>query len=728
MNISKYITILFLPLLLFSFCTAQEDALRQLQEAQMNRQHLAQRKNIDSLQKIMQTASDTVKINCLNALSIAYYIYNTDTARNYATKAYQLATAIHYTKGMADGLLNLAQIKQERGDINGAEQYFRQACGLYGQADNANEYNEAVARLGYNLMLQLRFEEARSLKEKNLLYYSSRYDSANMVYTYRDIGTTYDEQGYYEKAFGYYYKDMLISRDIQEYKGLRRDLYMWGNYYLAGLYKDAGDDKTALMYFRLSAEKAKEYELPDVYNSRMGDIYVLQHQYDTARYYYRMAYHFTAMRLVDTPIQKYFLTDQLISIGETFLKQQQYDSALAYLVKPLQFCFPANFFSLPVLYDAALACQGKKQFAASFQYTGQLLDIARKSGARQDVCNALEMYWKLYEQTGNKDSAYKYHLLFSSLKDTLANDKQLRNIAVQEMKTENQLQESKITLLAKEKKIQQQQKLLLLLLLFGLGAIMFILFRYHLLKQHNEAGKRRQAENELSLQKLEAQRTKAAFEQKATVLEMQALRAQMNPHFIFNSLNAINRFILKNDKAQASEFLTKFSRLIRLILQNSQSAFIPLEKELESLQLYLELEALRFEHHFEFIINVDDTLETDIIKVPPLIIQPYVENAIWHGLMHKEEKGQLEIALFQQQNMLCCRIADNGIGRNKAKELRSKSAAAYKSMGMQITASRIEMLQQKELTDTHIQVNDLVLPDGSAGGTEVILKIPTAHD
>ena len=223
-------------------------------------------------------------------------------------------------------------------------------------------------------------------------------------------------------------------------------------------------------------------------------------------------------------------------------------------------------------------------------------------------------------------------------------------------------------------------------------------------------------------------RRQAELQKQATELEMQALRAQMNPHFIFNSLNSINRFILQNNKALASEYLTKFSRLVRLILQNSQTAFIALESEIESLQLYLELEAVRFDHHFEFKVTVEDDLDTDIIKIPPLIIQPYAENAIWHGLMHKEEKGNLEIELFRQEDLLYCRITDDGIGRAKAAQLKSKSASAHKSMAMQITASRIEMLQQKNNLDVQIKITDLILPDGAAGGTEVILKIPVHYD
>jgi ligand-binding sensor domain-containing protein len=239
---------------------------------------------------------------------------------------------------------------------------------------------------------------------------------------------------------------------------------------------------------------------------------------------------------------------------------------------------------------------------------------------------------------------------------------------------------------------------------------------------------RMQQKFRLRLERSEKERQLAELSQKGAELEMQALRAQMNPHFIFNSLNSINRFILQNNKAQASEYLTKFSKLVRMILQNSQASLITLESELEALELYLDLEALRFDHHFNYKITVAKDMDVDILKVPPLIIQPYAENAIWHGLMNKEEKGKLDIDISQTSDHLLFKITDDGIGRKKAVELKSKSASTHKSMGMQITASRIEMLQQKKQLDTYIKITDLVLADGSAGGTEVIIKMPLMYE
>jgi LytS/YehU family sensor histidine kinase len=175
---------------------------------------------------------------------------------------------------------------------------------------------------------------------------------------------------------------------------------------------------------------------------------------------------------------------------------------------------------------------------------------------------------------------------------------------------------------------------------------------------------------------------------------------------------------------QASEYLTKFSRLVRLILQNSQATLISLENELEALKLYLELEELRFEQHFTYKISVPKDIDIEILKVPPLIIQPYVENAIWHGLMHKEEKGHLDIEVAQEENYLLFKITDDGIGRKQAELLNSKKDSRHKSMGLKITADRIAMLNKLNNNESPVTTNDLVHNDGSAAGTEVIIKIP----
>ena len=212
------------------------------------------------------------------------------------------------------------------------------------------------------------------------------------------------------------------------------------------------------------------------------------------------------------------------------------------------------------------------------------------------------------------------------------------------------------------------------------------------------------------------------LKQRASDLEMQALRAQMNPHFIFNCLSSINRFILKNESVAASDYLTKFSKLIRMVLNNSKNASISLEEELEMLRLYLDLEKLRFKNSFEYRICVPEGLDTNSVYIPPLLLQPVAENAIWHGLMHKEGPGTLEINFAREENYLNCYLTDNGVGRQKAQSFKSKSVEKQRSLGTQITADRIA-LNNKDSDPGDFNIEDLVDTDGHASGTRVTLRI-----
>ncbi len=217
---------------------------------------------------------------------------------------------------------------------------------------------------------------------------------------------------------------------------------------------------------------------------------------------------------------------------------------------------------------------------------------------------------------------------------------------------------------------------------------------------------------------------KAEFDRKLANVELNALRAQMNPHFIFNCLNSIDYYILKNDTDKASDYLNRFSRLIRLILQNSRSEYVNLREELEALKLYIEMESLRFEQQFDYEVKVSRGLAIDEVEIPPMLLQPYVENAIWHGLIQKEGKGRLDIVITRKNGGLQCVIEDNGIGREAARQLNSKTATRRKSMGMDITQGRISMINKLYNTRASVKVIDLKDDSGQPLGTRVELNIP----
>ncbi len=218
---------------------------------------------------------------------------------------------------------------------------------------------------------------------------------------------------------------------------------------------------------------------------------------------------------------------------------------------------------------------------------------------------------------------------------------------------------------------------------------------------------------------------KSEYERKLADVEMSALRAQMNPHFVFNSLNSIDYFIINSEPEVASDYLNRFSRLIRLILQNSKSTIVPLKDDLEALKLYIEMESVRFDNLFDYEVKTETGLNLEQLCVPPMLMQPYVENAIWHGLMQKEDgKGKLELSLHQHNGHIICHIEDNGIGREAALKLKSKSASKRKSYGMKITSDRLEVLNKLADTDASVQIIDLKNEAGEATGTRVELIIP----
>ena len=215
------------------------------------------------------------------------------------------------------------------------------------------------------------------------------------------------------------------------------------------------------------------------------------------------------------------------------------------------------------------------------------------------------------------------------------------------------------------------------------------------------------------------QRKEADYRQKLKEAEMLTLRTQMNPHFMFNTLNSINSFIIENKREAASGYLTTFSKLMRSILEFSQESVISLDDEIRTLGLYLELEAVRLEHSFDYTIKVDKELKDELIRIPPLILQPFVENAIWHGLRHKQEQGNLYISFRKQDDKyLKIRIEDDGIGRKAAAEIK-KNQNSHKSYGIGITIERLSMLDP-ENTVNIIDLND---GKGQATGTAVEITI-----
>lgn len=221
-------------------------------------------------------------------------------------------------------------------------------------------------------------------------------------------------------------------------------------------------------------------------------------------------------------------------------------------------------------------------------------------------------------------------------------------------------------------------------------------------------------------------RKAALFKQKIAETEMQALRAQMNPHFIFNSLNSIENFMMLNEKRLASDYLNKFSRLIRSILDSSRNELVPLAKDMESLKLYVDLEQLRFDNKFRYQYEADAELLQGDYRVPSLLIQPYVENAIVHGIAHSEKKDlQLAVKAVLENEMIRFTITDNGVGRKQSAVYNQQNKPGHKSVGLQITQDRIEHFNTGSGIQQAVTFTDLYDEQQNAAGTRVEVLIKT---
>ncbi|GMN11974.1 hypothetical protein MTsPCn9_32760 [Croceitalea sp. MTPC9] len=320
---------------------------------------------------------------------------------------------------------------------------------------------------------------------------------------------------------------------------------------------------------------------------------------------------------------------------------------------------------------------------------------------------------EVYEYKGDFAKAYNTYQNYVALVDTLYVRKEQeisraarlnREIATKQnrissLEQERQLSQSKYSLALTEQQLfeesNKRQKwiiysLLLAMLLFALAAF----FYYRSNKQQKLAN---------------------------NLLALKSLRTQMNPHFIFNALNSVNNYIAKSDERNANRFLSDFSVLMRTVLENSEEDFIPLSKELELLELYVKLEHSRFPDKFDYEVNIAEAIDMDSFEIPPMLLQPYIENAIWHGLRYKEEKGFLKINVEQlTSTLLQIEILDNGIGRKKSAKLKTENQKKQKSKGMGNIRKRIAILNDMYKNKVDVTISDL-LEDET--GTKVILKL-----
>ncbi|MEA3444369.1 MAG: histidine kinase, partial [Bacteroidota bacterium] len=354
-------------------------------------------------------------------------------------------------------------------------------------------------------------------------------------------------------------------------------------------------------------------------------------------------------------------------------------------------------------FQQGLYNQALEKFLISYE----LMKDSKKIGSIEILVDKIV---RVYDSLRNYQKAYEYSNILHGLIDSLYNAETHKQIV--ELRNKFELGQKEKEIEIKNLQIEKQnnnmerferERWFYILLFILLVFVAWSFFNRFKLKQKHKQEK-------LMLKNIE--------------IEQHLLRSQMNPHFIFNSLNSIQGLISCNDSYQAEVYLSKFAQLVRSILENSKKTTVSLSEDISNLKLYLDLESMRFGDSFEYKLIIDPLVDAEEVVVPPLLVQPFVENSIKHGLIKlSDRKGEIRIDYFRQGNSLVCTVEDNGIGRAASAKLKNRNSN-HKSLGMKVTQERLDSLNKQFKSRASAEITDLFDKSGNACGTKIVVKIP----
>ncbi|WP_276374590.1 tetratricopeptide repeat protein [Chryseolinea sp. H1M3-3] len=636
---------------------------------------LSAQSNLDSLLNLLKaTSAESEKVNIYSKICWDYLKRDLpDSAAYYADSVQLLAT----------------ELKDSTGIIR------------------AHYYHGIIARLKTD------YPKALSHLNKYLLYYEHKGDSSRVAGALYLIGVVQSHYGNYEKSLAAYYRSLAVEEADSNYYSVGYTLNVIGIILKeTAAYQDAirTFSQALIIFDSLNALSDKTDVLVN-----LGNTHSMLENFGEAKKYYLQALE------IDRATGKTSgIAFSLANLAYLFDKMKQYDSALIYHQEALAI---REKLSRPEDLSRSLIGVGRgylqlKKFEEAKPYLLRALELTRQIGSKPMQRDVHSNLATLYERVGNPQKALAHFKQYEIFKDSILNEETIKKVNELEIRYDVSEKEKQITLLAKEKEIQQmaaqRQSIITkifiagFVILFILSTLTIYIFRQRLLltKKNNEI-------KEVNLK------------QQLTELEMKALRSQINPHFLFNCLNSINRMIVKRENENASLYLKKFSKLVRLILENGEANRVSLQNELALIEAYIQLEELRFKGKIGYEIFVDEKIEKENTFLPPMVLQPFVENAIWHGLMHKnvDEQGRIKIAVKEYNEALLCTIEDNGVGRVMSEAFKENNSDKTKSIGIKITEERLRLIGKERLQDL-VKIVDLNDTFNVATGTRIEICIP----
>jgi tetratricopeptide (TPR) repeat protein len=653
-------------------------------------------KEYDSLALVLPSSSGTDRVDILFEMANMLAPWEPQQSQPLADEAFALANKLNYQIGIGKAWQIKAEIAYYTDDYIKAMDY----------------YNRAV-----------------SIFKKNS-------DTRNLAKCLSKISTIYLNTGNTEKCWGNIPEIIALFEKGQHLK----DLSM--TYYAMGFYHNnyTRDAKASIAILK----KALSLAIEEKMNSRsigsvlisLGYAYAIEGKQDSAKIFlYQGLSCFNDSLIPDRALK----TEALYDIGLMLDRYMKSDSALYYFDLGLKRAgdmsfiygkYRAHMFKADYYYrkneiqkaieNYEFAVENALKVNASglgFEdetyrkaplnfwdvYMRTMTPSMLMIDAKECLARSYKMLSQLMESTGNTRKGLGYYKLYHSFTDTLneiASDKQLLGL---EIAYESDRKSQQIGMLEQQAELQEFRIRQNSILLWGLIALIVLLILFAILFFRQNRIKA----NQQNIQ-----------------LRQRLFRSQMNPHFIFNSLASIQNSIINEDPMKASKYLARFSKLVRNILDSSTAETITLENEINTIENYLTLQKIRYPEMINFKVSVDDGLDVEATLIPPMLAQPFIENAIEHGLKSKETAGMIEVRFLLQNQNLVLEIEDNGIGRRQAQENLKAKDPGHKSMATAITLERINVINRKKKRKISLDIIDLKDESGEASGTKVVIEIP----
>jgi tetratricopeptide (TPR) repeat protein len=650
----------------------------------LNHGTFAQQKQLDSIRAVLRqsppndNAYDTIRVSAL--FEILYYAtqpecfaYNREIISLSEKKLKKLGAASPLSKRylfyLADAYYNEGVFYTDRTELDSGLLFYRKSMEINRMLKNYHVLAYTEVEIAKTLTKQGNYPEALELLYKALIQFEKIDDKEGVGDVYKAIGRIYSKQRNYDKALNTLFKACDLYEKIDQKREIINTLFNISvNYSSMKNYKESVRyAKKSIALLEQMGEVAQEREQGMLYSS----------------------------------------------LGLMYSKNMQLDSAILCFEKSIEIAMKSN--NLAVLGNRYIsigdAYRFKKQYPKALDYAMKAVTTARNNHDLETEENGVNLLSIIYELTGNYKGALDMKKLSGQLKDSLRQEEDKEQIIEKQFKYEYEkkaliakgAEEKKINDLRLESSLKNTRKNEWIM---GLSFAFIILaagswFLYNYYRQKN-----------------------VIHIQKNNLLKQQLLLTQMNPHFIFNSLNAIQNFVMKQDSLQAGIYLSQFAGMIRMILDFSRKDYISLESELEFLNHYLELQQLRTGHAFTYTFEIGEDIEPDGLLVPPMLAQPFIENAIEHGGFRKEKKGELRVSFRKEKELLLCVIDDNGVGLKASAGQKKQAGKQHESLATRITLERMETLYHGHMHACKVVIEDKKDGDPSASGVRVTFVIP----